>query len=135
MTDKEFKRLSRAQLIDIIYQLQLQIDDLTQQKNELNNALNDKRLRIEKAGSLAEASLEINDCFASAQRAAELYLDEIKHMREEAESEREKILEEARAEADTIISSAKKLELDSAHVFESLLRDYGQAIRETGDKS
>ena len=28
MTDKEFKRLSRAQLIDIIYQFQLQVDKL-----------------------------------------------------------------------------------------------------------
>lgn len=32
MTDKEFKRLSRAQLIDIIYQLQLQIDELNEEK-------------------------------------------------------------------------------------------------------
>ena len=31
MTDKEFKRLSRAQLIDIIYQLQLQIDELNEE--------------------------------------------------------------------------------------------------------
>ena len=32
MTDKEFKRLNRAQLIDIIYQFQLKIDTLTEQK-------------------------------------------------------------------------------------------------------
>ena len=32
MTDKEFKRLSRAQLIEIIYQLQLQIDKLNEEK-------------------------------------------------------------------------------------------------------
>ena len=31
MTDKEFKRLSRPQLIEIIYQLQIQIDKLVEQ--------------------------------------------------------------------------------------------------------
>ena len=35
MTDKEFKRLSRAQLIEVIYQLQLQIDSLTEQNEKL----------------------------------------------------------------------------------------------------
>ena len=34
MTDKEFKRLSRAQLIEIIYQLQLQIDKLSEQMQD-----------------------------------------------------------------------------------------------------
>ena len=42
MTDKEFKRLSRAQLIDIIYQLQLQIDKLNEEKQLLEGELTDK---------------------------------------------------------------------------------------------
>ena len=49
MTYKEFKRLTRAQLVEIIYQLQLQVDQLTEQKQELEDALEDKRLRIRKA--------------------------------------------------------------------------------------
>ena len=56
MTDQEFKRLSRAQLIDVIYQLQLQIDQLTEEKESLEKALEDKRLRIHNAGNLAEAA-------------------------------------------------------------------------------
>ena len=35
MTDKEFKRLNRAELIEIIYQLQLQLDELNEQKKAL----------------------------------------------------------------------------------------------------
>ena len=42
MTDKEFKRLGRAQLIDIIYQFQLQVDKLTEQNQELERKLADK---------------------------------------------------------------------------------------------
>ena len=95
MTDKEFKRLSRPQLIDIIYQLQLQIDTLTEQNQELEKELADRRLRLNNAGNIADAALEINNCFRSAQDAAEQYLNEIKALREETEAERQKIILQA----------------------------------------
>lgn len=78
MTDKEFKRLSRSHLIDIIYQYQLQIDKLTEENQKLEREFADKRLRISNAGNIAKAALEINDCFRNAQNAAEQYLNEIK---------------------------------------------------------
>ena len=108
MTDKEFKRLSRAQLIDIIYQLQLQVDELAEQKQSLEKALEDKRLRINHAGNIAHAALEINDCFRSAQNAAEQYLNEIRTLHAEAEEERQRLLADARAEAAQIIEKAKE---------------------------
>lgn len=103
MTDKEFKRLSKAQLLDVIYQLQLQVDELTEQKKSLENELKDKRLRMSKVGNLAEAALEMNDCFQNAQKAAEQYLSEVRIIREETEEECQRILAQARAEAATIL--------------------------------
>lgn len=126
MTDKEFKQLSRAQLIEIIYQLQLQLDGLTERNQALEDALADKRLRISNTGNLAEAALEINDCFRSAQNAAEQYLNEIKLMREETESERQRILAQARAEAEEIIAGAKKTQGDYDTAIEAILKEYGQ---------
>jgi len=107
MTNKEFQRLSRAQLIEIIYQLQLKQDDLTEENQRLSDALEEKRIRINKAGSIANAALELNEFFSSAQKAADQYLEEIRALREEAEAEKEKILKEAREEAAAIISHAK----------------------------
>lgn len=112
MTDKEFKRLSRSQLIEIIYKLQLEIDKLGEEKQEMANELADKRIRLSNAGNIAEAALEINDCFQSAQNAAEQYLNEIKTIREETEAEKQKILAQAKAEATAIISGAKKIQAD-----------------------
>ena len=112
MTDKEFKRLSRSQLIDIIYQFQLQVDKLTEQHQELERELADKRLRLSNAGNIADAALEMNDCFRSAQNAAEQYLNEIKAIREETKAERQRILAQAQAEAATIIANAKKTQGD-----------------------
>ena len=101
MTDKEFKRLSRSQLIDIIYQFQLQVDKLTEQNKELEKALADKRLRMEKAGNLAQAALVINNCFESAQNAADQYLFEIQQMYEKAKRECGVNTEPDKTEADT----------------------------------
>ena len=127
MTDKEFKRLSRSQLIDIIYQFQLQVDKLTEQNQQLERELADKRLRLRNAGNIADAALEINNCFRSAQNAAEQYLNEIKAIREETEEERQWILGQARAEAAAIVSKAKKTYGDYESGIEALLKEYGQS--------
>ena len=127
MTDKEFKRLSRAQLIEIIYQLQLQIDKLNEEKQALESELKDKRLRLQSAGNIAEAALEINDCFRSTQNAAEQYLNEIKAIREETDTERQRILKEAKAEAEAIIAGAKNTQGDYDSAIEAILKEYKQS--------
>ncbi len=53
MTDKEFKRLNRSQLIDIIYQLQLKQEELMADNEKLSKELEDKRTRVSNAGNLA----------------------------------------------------------------------------------
>ena len=44
MTDKEFKRLSRSQLIEIIYQLQIKQEELTADNEKLSKALEDNTI-------------------------------------------------------------------------------------------
>ena len=132
MTDKEFKRLSRAELIDIIYQFQLQIDTLTEKNQALEQELADKRLRLRNAGNIADAALEINDCFRSAQNAAEQYLNEIKAIREETEAERQKILLQARAEAEAIIAGVKNKQGDYDSAIETILKEFKQSHSDNG---
>ena len=132
MTDKEFKRLNRAQLIDIIYQLQLQLDQQMEQNRALEAALEDKRLRIDTAGNLAEAALEINDCFRSAQNAAEQYLSEIKAMYAEMETERQRLLAEAQMEADLIVASANMARNGFDPTIVEVLEKYGKGRSDNG---
>ena len=132
MTDKEFKRLGRAQLIEIIYKLQLELDKVNDEKQALESELKDKRLRLQSAGNIAEAALEINDCFRSAQNAAEHYLNEIKAIREEMEAERQRILAQAQAEAEAIIASAKKTHGDYDSVIEAIMKEFGQNHSDNG---
>jgi cell division septum initiation protein DivIVA len=124
MTDKEFKRLNRAQLIDIIYQFQLRIDQLTEQNKVLEQELADKRFRLSNAGNIADAALEMNRCFRSAQDAADQYLNEIKTIREETEAERQRILAQAEAEAAAILEGTKRTQIDYRTAVEAILREY-----------
>ena len=105
MTDKEFKRLSRSQLIDIIYQLQLKQEELTADNENLSKALADKRLRVSKAGNIANAALEIHNVMQAAQDAAAHYVEEIQIRVDE---EYQRILKKANNKATAIIEEAKK---------------------------
>ena len=127
MTDKEFKRLNRAQLIEIIYQFQMKVDKLTEQNQELERELADKRLRLNNAGSIADAAIEINNCFSNAQNAAEQYLNEIKVSQEATDAERRRILAQAQADASVIMSGAKDKRKDLDAAIEAILAEYNQS--------
>ena len=61
MTDKEFKRLSRSQLIEIIYQLQLKEEEMIAENQKLKADLEDKRIRMQEAGNIASHSNRRDD--------------------------------------------------------------------------
>ena len=105
MTDKEFKRLRRSQLIEIIYQLQLKQEELEADNEKLSNALADKRLRVRDAGNIAKAALEIHNVMQAAQDAANHYLEEVKLR---IDDEKERILNRANDRAAAIIAQAQQ---------------------------
>lgn len=124
MTDKEFKRLSRAQLIDIIYQLQLKQEELTEENRSLKEKLAEKRIRLDQAGNIAEASLALHNVMQAAQDAANQYLDEIRVMQEETKASCRQILEKAQREADAIIEQANKSHTAYNSAVEAILKEY-----------
>lgn len=80
MTQKELHRLSRQDLLELLVS---QEKELTKVKKELaaaTEALNERRLILSEAGSIAEASLRLNKVFEAAQAAADQYLENIRHM-------------------------------------------------------
>ena len=115
-----------------VYQLQLKIDELSGENLRLEEALADKRLRLSRAGNIAEAALEMNDCLRSVQQAADQYLEEIKTVLAETEQQREQILADARAEAAEILASARKTQGDYDSAIEAILQEYGQDQTDNG---
>ena len=55
MISKELKKLGRRELVDIIYQLKVNEQKLQEKITELEESLQEKRIRISMAGSIAEA--------------------------------------------------------------------------------
>jgi len=80
MTDKELKRLSRAELLEMLLEQTRKVEALEAELEQKNKELENKRLIMEKAGSLAEAALELNGVFEAAQKAADQYLYNIELM-------------------------------------------------------
>ena len=99
MKQKEVKRLSRRELVDIIYQLKKNEQAMQEEVDALKQQLEDKRLRIAEAGTIANAAVDIAQVFAAAQNAADLYLQEIEAMKQDTQRQCEQLLEDARMQA------------------------------------
>ena len=108
MISKELKRLSRRELVDIIYQMKKNEQQLQEEIASLQEALEDKRIRLSAAGSISEAAASITEVFSAAQKTADLYLHEISCMKEDAEQECAKMLEEAKNKVAEIYSDGEK---------------------------
>lgn len=104
MTNNEFKRLKRADLIEIIYQMQENEERYKKAIANMREQLEQRQIQIENAGSIAEAALAVSGVYQTAQEAADLYLEQIRRMHEEAAAE----LTAAKEEAKRIIEAAKR---------------------------
>ena len=66
------------ELLEILLDQRKRIDELEKELAEAKEALEDRRIIISKSGSIAEAALALTDIFAEAQKAADLYLENIR---------------------------------------------------------
>lgn len=96
MVNKELKKLSRRELVDIIYQMKKNEEQLLEEINALKIALEDRRIRLSEAGSIAEAAAAMTNLFSTAQETADLYLREIASMKADAEQECRNMIDEAK---------------------------------------
>ena len=77
MTDKELRKLNRQELLEVLVGQQKEIERLRAELEQAQKALEDRRINIESAGSLAEASIAVTNLFEEAQKAADIYLHNI----------------------------------------------------------
>ena len=80
-TQRERKRLSklkRSELLEIILAQSDEIERLRGELQQKDAELESKRIAIAESGSIAEASLKLAHIFTDAQRAADLYVANVK---------------------------------------------------------
>ncbi len=108
MAQKELRRMSRVELIEIIYALEQNEEELKQENENLRKKLEERTVVVEHAGSIAEAVAGLNHIFDTAQQTADDYLASVAAVKEEAEREAKRIVREAEEEAERILAEAKK---------------------------
>ena len=78
MTEKELRRLSRMDLLEMLLEQSREVERLQKELETVKNQLGDRRIMEQEAGSIAEASLKLNKVFEAAQQAADQYLENIR---------------------------------------------------------
>lgn len=95
MTDKELQRLRREDLLQILISQQKQIQDLTEALDSAEAALKDRQIKLDNAGSIAEAALQLNGVFEAAQQAVDDYQAQARKRADEMLAEADQKLAEA----------------------------------------
>lgn len=106
MTEKELQRLNRREILEILITQMEKNEHLQQQLDEALAKLSSKQIVIQNAGSIADASLQLNGVFESAQAAAEQYLENIKRINDQQEQMAQKLQADAQKQAAAIIAEA-----------------------------
>ncbi len=84
MKENDLRRLKRVELLDMLIEqgrlVDAQTEEITKLKaqiEELNAKLEDRKVSLEKTGSIAEASLKLAKVFEAAEDAAKIYLENL----------------------------------------------------------
>ena len=85
MTDRELRRLSRKDLLELLISQGCERDALQAELERIKAELENRQLCMEQAGSIAEAALRLNGVFEAAQAAAQQYLDSVRQRSEDIE--------------------------------------------------
>ena len=78
----DLSRLKKRDLLEIMLRQGEEIDALRLRIAELERALADQTVQFDRIGSLAEASLQITKVFEEADKAAKIYLENVRRLHE-----------------------------------------------------
>lgn len=88
MTDKTLRRLSRRELVELLLAQSKEVERLRAELEQREQQLKSRQILLREAGSIAEASLRLNEVFESAQKAANQYLLNVKRLSSSPEESR-----------------------------------------------
>ena len=108
MTDKDLRKLNRAELLQMLLEQGRRNDALRAQLDQANAQLASRQVALDEAGSIAEAAMQLNQVFASAQRAADQYLENIRTLSGRQEAVCAKREAESRSKCEQMLAETQK---------------------------
>ncbi len=85
MTDTELRKLKRSELLEILLEQAKELERLEEENSTLKKQLEDRRIRVQNAGTMAEAAFALNGVFEAADAAVRQYMENIRAAAEERE--------------------------------------------------
>ena len=107
MADKTLRKLKRAELLEMLIDQSKEVEDLKKQVAELTGKLEDRQILLDRAGTIAEASFQMNGVLEAAQTAAQQYLDNLDGLIRRQEEKCAQAEEECRAQCDAQLWDTK----------------------------
>ncbi|MGM9640965.1 MAG: hypothetical protein ACI3V3_06320 [Faecousia sp.] len=108
MTQRELKKMSRSDLLEMLLEQSRENDRLREQLQHAEELLNNRQLMLDEAGSIAEASLRINRVFETAQEAANQYLENIRALSGRQETVCEKMERETQQKCQRLLAETQE---------------------------
>ena len=99
MTDRDMRKLSRADLLEMLINQSIELDTVKRKLAETEAALQKKEYTINTAGSIAEAALQLSGIFEAAETASQKYMDNIRLLSARQEEICDRIEQESREKA------------------------------------
>ena len=107
MDDKELRKLKRTDLLELLLEQTKENEELKKEVESLREKLNERNIRMDNAGNIAEAVLQLSGIFEVAQTAAEHYLDNIALLSGRQEQICEKMEAETKAKCNLMEAETK----------------------------
>ena len=106
MTDKELRKLTRAELLELLLIQTREIDRLNARLQQLEEENQQRKIQLSQAGNIAEAALQLNRVFEAAQAAADQYLESIMNPADDIQKQSLDMLQETRQQCDAMLEEA-----------------------------
>ena len=108
MASRDLKRLNRKELLEMLVEQGHEVERLQRELTETQAKLNDREIRSEKAGTVAEAAFSLNGVYDAVEAAAKQYLENIEMRSRSQKDTADQIIADATMEAAAIRSAAQK---------------------------
>lgn len=118
MTQHELKHLRRTDLLEMLLEQNRENEELRSQIEQLQEQQSKRAIMLNKAGSIAEAALQLNGVFEAAQSACDQYIDSVEQlyaqqrvicdrMEQETKAKCQIMVQDAKEECDRMLARAK----------------------------
>ena len=107
MTEKKLRWLSRTDLLELLLAQRRENEQLRCVLDQTQAQLADRTIKIDKAGSIAEASLQLSGIFNAAQDSCQYYLDNIRLLSERQSQICQQMEQETKEKCDRMVAEAE----------------------------